>query len=110
LPPSREVEFSIDLVPGTSLVSMAPYRIAPAEFVERKKQIEEFMAKQFIRPSTSPWEAPVLLVKKKDGSSRLCVDYKVLNKMTMKNKYPLPKIDDLMDQLHGSSVFSKIDL
>jgi len=89
---------------------MAPYRIAPAEFVERKKQIEEFMAKQFIRPSTSPWEAPVLLVKKKDGSSRLCVDYKVLNKMTMKNKYPLPKIDDLMDQLHGSSVFSKIDL
>ena len=68
------------------------------------------MEKQFIRPSTSPWGAPVLLVKKKDGSSRLCVDYKQLNKMTIKNKYPLPRIDDLMDQLHGSSVFSKIDL
>jgi len=68
------------------------------------------MEKQFIRPSTSPWGAPVLLVKKKDGSSRLCVDYRQLNKMTIKNKYPLPRIDDLMDQLHGSSVFSKIDL
>jgi len=110
LPPRREVEFSIDLVPGTGPVWMAPYRMAPAELVELKKQIEELMAKQFIRPSTSPWAAPVLLVKKKDGSSRLCVDYKQLNKMTIKNKYPLPRIDDLMDQLHGSTVFSKIDL
>ena len=89
---------------------MAPYRMAPAELVELKKQIEDLMEKQFIRPSTSPWGAPVLLVKKKDGSSRLCVDYRQLNKMTIKNKYPLPRIDDLMDQLHGSSVFSKIDL
>jgi len=110
LPPSREVEFSIDLVPGTGPVSMAPYRMAPAELVELKKQIEDLMEKQFIRPSTSPWGAPVLLVKKKDGSSRLCVDYRQLNKVTIKNKYPLPRIDDLMDQLHGSSVFSKIDL
>jgi len=110
LPPSREVEFSIDLVPGTGPVSMAPYRMAPAELVELKKQIEELMAKQFIRPSTSPWGAPVLLVKKKDGSSCLCMDYKQLNKMTIKNKYPLSRIDDLMDQLHGSLVFSKIDL
>jgi len=110
LPPSREVEFSKDLVPGTGPVSMAPYRMAPAELVELKKQIGELMAKQFIRPSTSPWGAPVLLVKKKDGSSRLCVDYKQLNKMTIKNKYPLLRIDDLMDQLHGPSVFSKIDL
>ena len=109
LPPSREVEFSIDLVPGTSLVSMAPYRMAPAELVELKKQIEELMA-QVIRPNISPWGASVLLVKKKDGSSHLCVDYRQLNKMTIKNKYPLPRIDDLMDQLHGSSVFSKIDL
>jgi len=110
LPPSTEVEFSIDLVPGTGPVSMAPYRMAPIELVELKKQIEELMEKQFIRPNTSPWGAPVLLVKKKDGSLRLCVDYRQLNKMTIKNKYPLPRIDDLMDQLHGSSVFSKIDL
>ena len=106
---SREVEFSIDLVPGTGPVSMAPYRMAPAELVELKKQIEELMA-QVIRPNISPWGASVLLVKKKDGSSHLCVDYRQLNKMTIKNKYPLPRIDDLMDQLHGSSVFSKIDL
>jgi len=110
LPPRREVEFSIDLVPGIGPVSMAPYRMAPTELVELKKQIEELMVKQFIRPNTSPWGAPMLLVKKKDGSSRLCVDYRQLNKMTIKNKYPLPRIDDLMDQLHGSTVFSKIDL
>jgi len=78
--------------------------------VELKKQIEELLGKQFIRPNTSPWEAPILLVKKKDGSSRLCVDNKQLNKTTIKNKYPILRIDDLMDQLHGSSVFSKIDL
>jgi len=110
LPPHREVEYSIDLVPGTGPVSMAPYRMASAELVKLKKQIEELMAKQFIRPSTSPLGAPVLLVKKKDGSSRLSLNYKQLNKMTIKNRYPLPRIDDLMDQLHGSSVFSKIDL
>jgi len=110
LPPNREVEFYIDLVPGTSLVSMAPYRMALTELVELKKQIEELIEKQFILPSTSPWGAPVLLVKKKDENSRLCLDYRQLNKMTIKNKYPLPRINDLMDQLHGSSVFSKIDL
>jgi len=110
LPPSREVEFSIDLVLGISPISMAPYRMAPAKLEELKKQIKELMAKQFIRPNTSLWGAQVLLVKKKDGSSRLCVDYRQLNKMTIKNKYPLPRIDELMDQLHGSSVFSKIDL
>jgi len=110
LPPSREVEFSIDLVPGTGPMSMASYRMVPAELVELKSQIEELLGKQFIRPSTSPWGAPVLLVKKNDESLRLCVDYRQLNKMTIKNKYPLSRIDDLMDQLHGSSVFSKIDL
>ena len=78
--------------------------------MELKKLIEELMKKQFIRPSTLPWGAPMLLVKKKDGSSRLCVDYRQLNKMIIKNKYPLSRIDNLMDQLHGSSVFSKIDL
>ena len=89
---------------------MATYPMAPAELMELKKQIEELMEKRFIRPSTSPRGAPVLLVKKKDGSSHLCVDYRQLNKMIIKNKYPFPRIDDLMDQLHGSSVFSKIDL
>ncbi|WVZ22654.1 hypothetical protein V8G54_001198 [Vigna mungo] len=110
LPPSREVDFTIDLMPGAGPVSMAPYRMAPAELAELKKQIEELLEKKFIRPSVSPWGAPVLLVKKKDGSSRLCVDYRQLNKVTIKNRYPLPRIDDLLDQLKGAGVFSKIDL
>ena len=110
LPPRREVEFSIDLVPGAGPVSIAPYRMAPTELVELKKQIEGLLEKQFIRSSASPWGAPVLLVRKKDGGSRLCVDYRQLNKLTIKNKYPLLRIDDLMDQLNGASMFSKIDL
>ena len=97
LPPSRKVEFSIDLVLGIGPVLMAPYCMAPAQLVELKSQIEELLGKQFIRPSTSPWGPLLLLVKKKDRSSRLCVDYKQLNKMTIKNKYPLSRIDDLMD-------------
>jgi len=91
-------------------VLMAPYRMAPIELVELKKQIEDLLEKKFIRPSASPWGAPMLLVKKKDGSSQLCVDYRKLNKLTIKNKYPLPRIDDLLDQLRGAVVFSKIDL
>lgn len=110
LPPEREIEFSIDLMPGTRPISMAPYRMAPLELTELKKQIDDLTSKQFIRPSVSPWGAPVLLVKKKDGTSRLCVDYRQLNKVTIKNKYPLPRIDDLMDQLRGATMFSKIDL
>ena len=110
VPPKREVEFSIDLVPGTRPVSMAPYRMSASELVELKKQLEELLAKRFVRPSVSPWGAPVLLVKKKDGSMRLCIDHRQLNKVTIKNKYPLPRIDDLMDQMVGASVFSKIDL
>ncbi|GAU42269.1 hypothetical protein TSUD_81770 [Trifolium subterraneum] len=110
LPPEREVEFSIDLVPGTSPISMAPYHISASELNELKKQLEELLEKKFIRPSVSPWGAPVLLVKKKEGSMRLCIDYRQLNKATIKNKYPLPRIDDLMDQLVGACVFSKIDL
>ncbi|XP_017440990.2 uncharacterized protein LOC108346418 [Vigna angularis] len=110
LPPPREVEFTIDLVTTAAPISVQPYRMSPAELTELKTQIEELMDKQFIRPSVSPWGAPVLLVKKKDGSSRLCIDYRQLNKLTIKNKYPLPRIDDLLDQLHGASVFSKIDL
>ena len=110
LPPEREVEFAIELVPGTRPVSMAPYRMSVSELGELKKQLEELLGKKFIKPSVSPWGAPVLLVKKKDGSMRLCVDYRQLNKVTIKNKYPLPRIDDLMDQLTGACVFSKIDL
>ncbi|GAU45188.1 hypothetical protein TSUD_178810 [Trifolium subterraneum] len=110
LPPEREVEFGIDLVPGTSPISMAPYRMSASELNELKKQLEELLEKKFIRPSVSPWGAPVLLVKKKEGSMRLCIDYRQLNKVTIKNKYPLPRINDLMDQLVGACVFSKIDL
>jgi len=110
LPPKREVEFAIDLVPGTSPISIAPYQMSASELGELKKQLEELLEKQFIRPSFSPWGAAVLLVKKKDGSMRLCVDYRQLNKVTIKNQYPLPRIDDLMDQLVGAEMFSKIDL
>ncbi|KAA3483558.1 DNA/RNA polymerases superfamily protein [Gossypium australe] len=110
LPPDREVEFGIDLLPGTAPVSIAPYRMAPKELVELKAQIQELLDRGFIRPSISPWGAPVLFVKKKDGSMRMCIDYRQLNKLTIKNKYPLPRIDDLFDQLKGASVFSKIDL
>ena len=110
LPPEREIEFAIDLVPGASPISIAPYRMSPVELAEVKTQVEDLLNKQFVRPSVSPWGAPVLLVKKKDGSMRMCVDYRQLNKVTIKNKYPLPRIDDLMDQLKGAAVFSKIDL
>jgi len=110
LPPKREIEFSIYLVPGGRPISIAPYRISPIELAELKKQLEELLEKQFMRPSVSPLGAPVLLVKKKDGTMRLCVGYHQLNKVTIKNKYPLPRINDLMDQLVGAYVFSKIDL
>ncbi|KAI0492241.1 hypothetical protein KFK09_026510 [Dendrobium nobile] len=110
LPPDREVEFSIDVFLGTAPISKAPYRMAPKELSELKVQLQELVDRGFVRPSVSPWGAPVLFVKKKDGTLRMCVDYKDLNKVTIKNKYPLPRIDDLFDQLSGSSVFSKIDL
>ncbi|KAL0548854.1 hypothetical protein IC582_013330 [Cucumis melo] len=110
LPPHREVEFAIELEPGTVPISRAPYRMAPAELKELKVQLQELLDKGFIRPSVSPWGAPVLFVKKKDGSMRLCIDYRELNKVTVKNRYPLPRIDDLFDQLQGATVFFKIDL
>ncbi|KAL0561592.1 hypothetical protein IC582_002026 [Cucumis melo] len=110
LPPHREVEFAIELEPGTVPISRAPYRMAPAELKELKVQLQELLDKRFIRPSVSPWGAPVLFVKKKDGSMRLCIDYRELNKVTVKNRYPLPRIDDLFNQLQGATVFSKIDL
>ena len=91
-------------------ISKAPYHIAPAEMKELLVQLQELLDKKYIQPSVSPWGAPVLFVKKKDGSLRLCIDYRELNKVTIKNKYPLPRIDDLFDQLKGATCFSKIDL
>ncbi|GJW56567.1 putative reverse transcriptase domain-containing protein [Tanacetum coccineum] len=110
LPSTRQVEFQIDLVPGAAPVARAPYQLAPSEMKELSEQLKELSDKGFIRPSSSPWGAPVLFIKKKDGSFRMCIDYRELNKLTVKNRYPLPRIDDLFDQLQGSSVYSKIDL
>ncbi|XP_073135163.1 uncharacterized protein [Henckelia pumila] len=110
LPPYREIDFNIELMPGTVPISKVPYRMTPVELKELKDQLEDLLAKGYIRPSVSPWGAPVLFVRKKDDSMRLCIDYRQLNKATVKNKYPLPRIDDLFDQLQGSSVYSKIDL
>ncbi|GKE20769.1 putative reverse transcriptase domain-containing protein [Tanacetum coccineum] len=110
LPLARPVEFQIDLIPGAAPVARAPYRLAPSKMKELSKQLQELSDKGFIRPSSSPWGAPILFVKKKDGSFRMCIDYRELNKLTVKNRYPLPRIDDLFDQLHGSSIYSKIDL
>nr|GEX90626.1 putative reverse transcriptase domain-containing protein [Tanacetum cinerariifolium] len=110
LPPPRQVEFEIELVPGAAPVARAPYRLAPSKMKELAKHLQELSDKGFIRPSSSPWGAPMLFVKKKDGSFRMCIDYRELNKLTIKNRYPLPRIDDLFDQLQGSSVYSKIDL
>ncbi|GJW68679.1 putative reverse transcriptase domain-containing protein [Tanacetum coccineum] len=110
LNPQRQVEFRIDLVPGATLIAKSPYRLAPSEMQELSGQLQELQDKGFIRPSHSPWGALVLFVKKKDGSLRMCIDYRELNKLTVKNRYPLPRIDDLFDQLQGSRFFSKIDL
>ncbi|GJU57412.1 putative reverse transcriptase domain-containing protein [Tanacetum coccineum] len=110
LPPTRQVEFQIDLVPGAAPVARAPYRLAPSEMKVLSEQLQELSDKGFIRPSSSPWGAPVLFVKKKDGSFQMCIDYRELYKLTVKNRFPLLRIDDLFDQLQGSSVYSKIDL
>ena len=110
LPPDRAIDFVIELIPGTKPISIPPYKMAPTEFKELKAQLEELLSKGFIRPSSSLWGAPVLFVKKKDGSLRLCIDYRQLNRVTIHNQYPLPRIDGLFDQLHGSRVYSKIDL
>nr|GEV95102.1 retrotransposable element Tf2 [Tanacetum cinerariifolium] len=110
LPPARLMEFQIDLIPGAAPVARALYRLASSEMKELSKQLQELSDKGFIRPSSSPWGDPVLFVKKKDGSFRMCIDYQELNKLTVKNRYPLPQIDDLFDQLQGSSIYSKIDL
>jgi hypothetical protein len=100
----------IELRPGTTPIYKTPYRMATLELAELKEHIKELLEKGCIRPSSSPWGAPAIFVLKKDGTQRLCVDYRALNEVTVKNKYPLPKIDDLFDQLRDVCVFSKIDL
>ena len=110
LPPQRAIDHAIDVVPGSAPPYKASYRMSPLELQELKKQIEELLAQGHIRPSTSPYGSPVLFVKKKEGTLRMCVDYRALNKITIKNKYPLPRIDELLDRLVGSKYFSKIDL
>jgi hypothetical protein len=110
MPPDRDIEFLIELLPRTPPISERPYRMPVNELVDLKKQIPELRAKGFIRPSSSPWGAPILFVEKKDGTQGMCVDYRSLNEVTIKNKHPLPRIEDLFDQMKGASVFSKIDL
>ncbi|GJT15640.1 putative reverse transcriptase domain-containing protein [Tanacetum coccineum] len=110
LPPTQQVEFQIDLVPGAAYVAREPYRLAPPVLKKLSEQQQELSDKGFIRPISSPWGAPVLFVKKKDESFRMCIDYRELNKLTVKNHYPLPRIDDLFDQLRGSNIYSKMDL
>ncbi|GKA01253.1 putative nucleotidyltransferase, ribonuclease H [Tanacetum coccineum] len=108
--PIREIEFRIELIHGATLVAKSPYRLAPSEMEELSGQLKKIQDRGFIRPSSSPWGALVLFVKKKDGSFRMCIDYRELNKLTVKNRYPLPKINDLFYQLQGSQFLSKIDL
>jgi hypothetical protein len=110
LPPNREVDFTIELEPVTAPISWRPYRMAPPELAKMKKQLGELLEKGFIRPSTSPWGCPAIFVKKKDDILWMCIDYRPLNAVTIKNKYPLPRIDTLFDQLAGAKVFFKIDL
>ncbi|GJS19392.1 retrotransposon protein, putative, ty3-gypsy subclass [Tanacetum coccineum] len=110
LPPIPEIEFRIELIPEATPVAKPPYHLAPSELEELSGQLKELQDKGFLRPSSSPWGAPVLFVKKKDGYFRMCIDYRELNKLTVKNRYPLPRIDDLFDQLQGSQFFLKIDL
>jgi hypothetical protein len=110
MPSDRDIDFIIDLVPGMPPISKRPYRMPINELAELKKQIVDLQLKRFIRPSSSPWGAPMLFVEKKDRTQRMCVDYPSLNEVTIKNNYPLPRIKDLSDQMKGASVFSKIDL
>jgi hypothetical protein len=110
MPPDRDVEFVIDLLPSTAPISRRPYRMSSDQLQEVKAQIKELMGKGFIHASSSPWGAPIIFVGKKDGTQRMCVDYRSLNDVTIKNKYPLPRIEDLFYQMRGATVFSKIDL
>jgi hypothetical protein len=110
MPPDREIEFVIELVPGTAPIFKRPYRMDANQLADVKEQLQELLDKGYIRPSASPWGAPIIFVPQKDGTQRMCVDYHSHNEVTIKNKYPLPRIDDLFDQLKGACFFSKIDL
>jgi hypothetical protein len=110
MPPDRDIEFVIELKPGTTPIYKTPYRMATSELAKLKEHIKKLLEKGFICPSSSSWGAPVIFVLKKNGTQRLCIDYHALNEVTIKNMYPLSRIDDLFDQLHGACVFSKIDL
>ena len=109
LPIQRDVDFIIELHLGPSPISMTPHRMTPVELQELKVQLQELLDMGFFRPSTSPWGAPMLFAKKKDKTLRLCIDYRQLNRVTIKNRYPLLRIDDLFDQLRGARVYLKID-
>lgn len=109
-PPKGDIYFTIELIPRAALVSQAPYRMSVPELTRLKMKLQELLDKKYICPSVSPWGAPVLFVKTKDGTLRLCMDYQQLNKLMIKNKYPLPRIDELFDQVNGATIFSKIDL
>jgi len=108
MPPDRDIEFIIDLLPGTGPIAKRPYRMATDELKELKEQLRELQEKGYIRPSSSPWGSPVLFIRKKDGSLRMCIDYRTLNEVTIKNKYPLPRIDDLFDQLQVSKILENL--
>ena len=110
LPPKRDIEFSIDLMPRASLVSKTPHITSTLELKDLQMQLEELLKKWYIRPSVSPWGAPMVFVKKKYGTLRLCINFRKLNKIIVKKKYPLPKINDIFDQLKGANIFSKIEL
>jgi hypothetical protein len=110
MPPDKDIEFMIELQPGTTPISKRPYRMSPKELAELKNQLQELLDKGYIRPSSSPWGCPALFVKKKDGSLQMCVDYRPLNAVTISNNYHLPRIDVLFDQSDGTKVYSKIDL
>jgi hypothetical protein len=110
MPPERDIELKIELQPGTTPIAKSPYRMTRDELAELKIQLKDLLDKGYIHPSSSPWGCPTFFVKKKDEALRLCVDYRPLNAVAMKNKYPLPRIDILFDQLAGAQVFSKIDL
>jgi hypothetical protein len=110
MPPKRKVECTVELIPGTAPISKTAYRVSGPEFVELKKKIDELLEKGYIGPNTFTWATPVLFVEKKDGTKRMCIHYRALNEVTINNMYPLPRIEDLFDQLRGASVFSKIDL
>jgi hypothetical protein len=110
MPPDCDIEFSIELLPDTAPIYKRPYGMNVKDLAELKKQIDELLSKGYIRPSSSPWWSPILFVDKNDGTGRMCIDYRPLNDVTIKNKYPLPKIGDLFDKMKGAKIFSKIDL